>query len=976
MERIGRVCCVTALLCALVATHAVAAPSMSVRRNLVLDQGQVWPGDFNGDGITDLAGSSRPDPSGPPWVTVLLGRGDGSFGAPLRTNVVGEVYGVGDANNDGRLDVLVQQYPQPDEGLLVLRGNGDGTFSSQTRVTTATQSTFGILTDLDSDGNRDVIVGQVGEAGGDAVAVFFGHGDLTFDAAPVSLPAGFLPWSGIVSDLNGDGRRDLVVTHLEDNFLTVFRNDGNRKFSSAPVSTGYTVAGVTVGDVTGDGKRDLVYTQTSGDGYPYHEGYVFVARGRGDATFEAPVRYQVARGAWKVVIGDFTRDGIIDIVTANRSSIYIDDCGGDTRKTWDTLSLLAGTGNGAFAAPYHFSIGNQLTVESERDRNVVSSLNTSDVNGDGATDLITSGGTVFLNQPSDANVAPTVDLGPDQTYYGSFEIVLAARANDADQDVLTYSWTMDRPGALPPIPSPCINLGYGTYHFTVTVDDGHGHQATDSIALTFIDPNATVTIQAPQANAVLPAGQPYTFKWHLYNPTGAATTTQVDFSSDGGQTFSPAGGSCQAIPVGTNVDQDFTCTWSSPGPATTNGRIYITAADRNGQYVTGNAVPVTVSDQGGFPPPWHHQDIGAVGAAGSASFSNGVFTVTGSGADIWGTADEFHYVARPNPSSTGNVELITRVDSVQNVNAWTKAGLMLRTTMAADAVHASLFVSPGKGIAFQRRVSAGGTSVHTAGPMLTAPVWLRLTARGGVACTSVCGPITVVRAYYRKNASDAWTFIGEQRFTGTQDQFANVGLTVGSHVDGTTATARFSSVTMRAALEWSATAVSTSDSSVTINDDSWSIRARGADIWGTTDQFLYEHTWTPSSAVTARVKSITNPDAWAKAGVMFRTSPTPESPHVMVVVTPGKGVAMQYRPSTGAASAQVKQVTGVTAPQWVRLTRNGDAYTGSYSADGRTWITLGTVTIRLGTPAAGVAVTSHTTAAAATAVFELVTAEP
>ena len=74
--------------------------------------------------------------------------------------------------------------------------------------------------------------------------------------------------------------------------------------------------------------------------------------------------------------------------------------------------------------------------------------------------------------------------------------------------------------------------------------------------------------------------------------------------------------------------------------------------------------------------------------------------------------------------------------------------------------------------------------------------------------------------------------------------------------------------------------------------------------------------------ITARVRSVSNTHAWAKAGVMFRQSPESiaQSPHVMVVVTPGKGVAMQYRPQFSAPSLQVAVRAGV-APQWVRLTQ-------------------------------------------------------
>ena len=67
-----------------------------------------------------------------------------------------------------------------------------------------------------------------------------------------------------------------------------------------------------------------------------------------------------------------------------------------------------------------------------------------------------------------------------------------------------------------------------------------------------------------------------------------------------------------------------------------------------------------------------------MGIAGSAaSCSNGVFTVTGAGADIWGTADAFRFVYMP---VTGNCTIIARVASLQNIDPWSKAGIMIRET--------------------------------------------------------------------------------------------------------------------------------------------------------------------------------------------------------------------------------------------------------------------------------------------------------
>jgi hypothetical protein len=119
--------------------------------------------------------------------------------------------------------------------------------------------------------------------------------------------------------------------------------------------------------------------------------------------------------------------------------------------------------------------------------------------------------------------------------------------------------------------------------------------------------------------------------------------------------------------------------------------------------------------------------------------------------------------------------------------------------------------------------------------------------------------------------------------------------------------------------------------------------AGGADIWGTADQFHFAYKQlSGNGSITARVVSVTNTDPWAKAGVMIRETLAANSKHTMVIVTPGNGVDFQYRLDTGGTSTQVGPQAGITAPQWVRLTRSGNTYTAEYSTNGTIWTTLGT----------------------------------
>ncbi len=131
-----------------------------------------------------------------------------------------------------------------------------------------------------------------------------------------------------------------------------------------------------------------------------------------------------------------------------------------------------------------------------------------------------------------------------------------------------------------------------------------------------------------------------------------------------------------------------------------------------------------------FSPPvgeWLDRDIGGVGIAGLATFTNRNVAISASGADIWDYADAFHFVYRP---LIGDGQIVARVASLQNSDAWAKAGVMIRESLDADSTHAFTAITSGNGAAFQRRTIQGGLSSHTAGPAVSAPYWVKLVRNG------------------------------------------------------------------------------------------------------------------------------------------------------------------------------------------------------------------------------------------------------
>jgi regulation of enolase protein 1 (concanavalin A-like superfamily) len=147
--------------------------------------------------------------------------------------------------------------------------------------------------------------------------------------------------------------------------------------------------------------------------------------------------------------------------------------------------------------------------------------------------------------------------------------------------------------------------------------------------------------------------------------------------------------------------------------------------------------------------------------------------------------------------------------------------------------------------------------------------------------------------------------------------------------------------------------------------------ASGADIWGTSDQFHFAYKrLSGNGTITARVVSITNTNASAKAGVMIRESLDPDSKHAMVVIQPTSGVAFQRRADVGIASEQIVNMTSIAAPRWLRLTRSGNTFTAYQSSNGIIWTSIGTVNMPMFADVyVGLCLTSHNINAICTAEF-------
>jgi hypothetical protein len=154
--------------------------------------------------------------------------------------------------------------------------------------------------------------------------------------------------------------------------------------------------------------------------------------------------------------------------------------------------------------------------------------------------------------------------------------------------------------------------------------------------------------------------------------------------------------------------------------------------------------------------------------------------------------------------------------------------------------------------------------------------------------------------------------------------------------------------------------------------------ASGTDIWDTADEFHFAYkSLSGTGSIVARVNSVQNTHAWAKAGVMIRETLDPGSRHAFACITPGNGVSSQARIDTDNASISDNQ-TGPTAPYWIKLERDvAGNFSVSHSANGTSWSPVqGAIPNRVIMSVnvyIGLAVTSHNANAVCEAVFSNVT---
>jgi hypothetical protein len=405
----------------------------------------VAVGDFNGDGISDLATANlSPDPAHGS-VSVLLGQSDGTFtvAPPVPVDSGPISITAGDLNGDGLTDLVTTNTASGNLSILLGRkgagGKPSGTFAPQERLPVGFGPAQTVIGDFNHDGRMDLATTDFQS---NSVSALLGLGDGTFQDNVIGV--GNRPQAVVVGDFNGDGVPDAVTANYGSGDLSLLRGTGTLTFqpeARIPLPAGQQPVALATGDFNHDGRADLAVATQGAPG-------VSILLGVGDGTFRAGGEYPAGQLPSAVVVGDFNRDGFDDLAVADFQAgavwvwvgtknggfiplgtfptggagpraLVLADFTGDgvadlavADQNSNEVTVLPGRANGSFGTPLHAPLGAAKQPVA---------LVAGDFNGDGHPDLATANGgsgdvTVLLSDGRGGFLSPTTAaVGPNPT---------------------------------------------------------------------------------------------------------------------------------------------------------------------------------------------------------------------------------------------------------------------------------------------------------------------------------------------------------------------------------------------------------------------------------------------------------------------------------------------------------------------------------------------------------------------------------
>lgn len=415
----------------------------------------------------------------------------------------------------------------------------------------------------------------------------------------------------------------------------------------------------------------------------------------------------------------------------------------------------------------------------------------------------------------------------------------------------------------------------------------------------------------------------------------------------------------------TTIATSVTATAFDDGGLTANTTYYyvVSAVNANGESANSSQAAATTLQP--IPGPWVGSDIGAVGVAGSSSYNSGTFTMNGSGADIWGTADGFYSAFQ---TLVGDGEIRARITSQTNTDPWAKAGVMIRDGSGAGAAHAMMVLTPGNGFSFQWRDLPSGASNFVAGAAANvAPNnWVRLTRSGNLLTGYV--------------SADGVTWSQQGSVAITMSSSVLVGLAVTSHNDSVLSTAKLDNVAVtQLPAPWLTADIGSTGlvGSAEYFNSAYTLKGAGT-FGGTSDAFRYVYqTLSADGSIVARVNTLQNTGTSARVGIMIRDTLANNSRMAALSVTGAGAYKWERRTTAGGTVSNTNSSSGTAPNIWIRLVRSGSTITASKSTNGTSWTTIGSVTVSMAANCyIGLSVASGSTTTLNTSVFDSVTVVP